>query len=365
MAKLLLNAGDRERVQTIVSIPLPAGSDLKDGPVALKCLTTGAGLVGQVDEGVLTFIIPYLPAGMKGEMDVSNIEAAPDNVSLEKKRHEIDVKIGGDYFTTYRFPPEFAKPCMAPLVGPFGDEVTRSIDPSVTEHPHHRGIFLAHGAVNGEEIWNEPKDRHGFCVQTGLTACNSGPVFAKIVTENMWKSRDRKDLMAETRTWKIYNTPKSLRVIDVRLELRGEPGEVILGATKEAGFLGIRMHPNMNADAGTGGRLENCYGGVSESECWSYKSQWCDYSGLVNGNRVGIAAFDHPENLRFPTRWHIRGYGLFAANPWFWDGEHRIPAGGKLVFRYRVIVHAGDARAADVATKYLEWEQGLKAKLEG
>jgi len=365
MAVLKLGAGARERVQSIVSAALPEKSKLKSGAVKLTSKETGVELIGQVDDGRLTFILPYAAAGTEVELQIKAAGRTPDAVTLERKSSKVDISIGGEYFSSYIFSSEVAKPCMAPVIGPYGDEVTRPLDPSITEHAHHKGIFIAHGSVNGDEIWNEPKDRHGRCVQTAIEQCESGPVFAKLVTHNMWQDRNGKDLMGETRTWRIYNTARSCRVVDVDLLFKGQPGEVVLGNTKEAGFLAVRVHPDMNADAGKGGRLESCYGGAGEPECWSYKSQWCDYSGIVSGNRVGIAAFDHPQNLRFPTRWHIRGYGLFAANPWYWDGEYKIAAGAELLFRHRVIVHAGDSTAADIPTKYLEWEQGMHAEIEG
>ena len=84
---------------------------------------------------------------------------------------------------------------------------------------------------------------------------------------------------------------------------------------------------------------------------------------IVLGHFVGIALFDHPTNLRYPTYWHVRDYGLMTANPFglsFFEGEghdgsHVLPAGQNLTFRYRVLVHAGGAREGDVRDKYLEW----------
>jgi hypothetical protein len=75
----------------------------------------------------------------------------------------------------------------------------------------------------------------------------------------------------------------------------------------------------------------------------------------------GIAMMDHPANFRHPTYWMARGYGLFACNPFgvraytrdeTQDGTHVIPAGEELTFRYRILIHEGDANAADVPLLY-------------
>jgi len=84
----------------------------------------------------------------------------------------------------------------------------------------------------------------------------------------------------------------------------------------------------------------------------------------VSGEDVGLAIFDDPRNLRAPTYWHARAYGLFAANPFGLkpftgdgrqDGTYRIQAGGSLVLRYRVFIHHGDPTQAGVAEAYRQF----------
>jgi len=94
---------------------------------------------------------------------------------------------------------------------------------------------------------------------------------------------------------------------------------------------------------------------------WGKRAEWVDYSGRVADEDVGIAVFDHPLNLRAPTYWHARAYGLLAANPFGvrpftgdrrQNGRYAIPAGESLVFRYRVVIHHGDPLQAQVAEAY-------------
>ena len=98
---------------------------------------------------------------------------------------------------------------------------------------------------------------------------------------------------------------------------------------------------------------------------WGKRAAWCDYYGPVAGKTVGIAIFDHPKNPRHPTWWHVRDYGLFAANPF---GRHDfenlpdrsagdlvVPPGKSVTFRYRFYLHEGDDQQANVAGRYKEY----------
>ena len=85
--------------------------------------------------------------------------------------------------------------------------------------------------------------------------------------------------------------------------------------------------------------------------------------------RVGVAIFDHPENPRHPTRWHVRGYGLFSANPFglaaftgnkSQSGDLTLEPGQSLRFRYRVVIHAGNAQSAGIAKLYDVYIQETK-----
>jgi hypothetical protein len=80
---------------------------------------------------------------------------------------------------------------------------------------------------------------------------------------------------------------------------------------------------------------------------------------------LGIAILNHPSSFRYPTHWHIRSYGLFAANPWGLgdftgkkqDGSHTMKKGESLTLRYRVIFHAGDEKQAGIADAFAEYSK--------
>ena len=90
-------------------------------------------------------------------------------------------------------------------------------------------------------------------------------------------------------------------------------------------------------------------------------AEWVDYYGPVEGDTVGVAILDHPQSFRHPTHWHVRNYGLFAANPFGYkdfgekekgEGKYTLEPGKTMEFRYRVYFHGGTTEAARVARVY-------------
>ncbi len=49
--------------------------------------------------------------------------------------------------------------------------------------------------------------------------------------------------------------------------------------------------------------------------CLSSKGRWAMITGIKQQKNITIGIIDHPLNVGYPTYWHARGYGLFAANP--------------------------------------------------
>ncbi|MHC4480757.1 MAG: DUF6807 domain-containing protein [Planctomycetota bacterium] len=278
---------------------------------------------------------------------------------------ELSVELGGELLTRYLYGDDLPRPCLYPLIGPFGQGVTRAYpqeeaEDDSTDHIHHRSVWVAWGDVNGSDNWSEGGGS-GRVVHRYFDATESGPVLGRIVALSDWVDAEGNSLMQDRIEYRFYNVPPSFRLFDVDVTFYAGEGEVRFGDTKEGGIIAVRVASSMQGDRT--GRIENSLGGVSEAETWGRRASWCDYSGRVGRNRVGIALFDHPSNLRYPTYWHVRDYGLMTANPFglsFFvdesvDGSHVLPAGTNLSFRYRVLVHAGDAAEGEVRRKYLEW----------
>ena len=173
-----------------------------------------------------------------------------------------------------------------------------------------------------------------------------------IVADNLWIGADSQPVCSDT-TRLAFSAFDGGRAIDITTTLRATHGEVKLGDTKE-GMMAVRTHPDLRLKKHPSmkrteklGQAINSEGASGES-IWGKPARWVDYSGNVEGQEVGMAIFDHPSNLRHPTRWHARAYGLVAANPFGASafsgapagaGDYVIPAGGSLTLRYRFVFH--------------------------
>jgi len=276
----------------------------------------------------------------------------------------IDVTIEGDLFTAYNFGDDLARPNLYPLRGPGGRHMTRDYPMAdgpageARDHIHHRSVWVAHGDVNGADNWSEDK-AHAKTVHRSFSRREAGPVMAVIEAQSDWVDAKDQPVLKERRMMTFYDLPAEWRCFDLEVALEPARGEVRFGDTKEGGICAIRVASSM--DASGEGHIENSYGGIDEGETWGKRAHWCDYSGPVRGEIVGITVFDHPDSFRHPTYWHVRNYGLMTANPFglshFYDdpkrdGSHLLKPGETMFFRYRIYLHLGDAAAGAAAEKY-------------
>ena len=185
-----------------------------------------------------------------------------------------------------------------------------------------------------------------------------------------WVAADT-PLLEEHRTMTFYDNP-TLRIMDFDLDMKALQ-KVKFGDTKEGTFA-IRIAAGLEepqkrspASPKRTGKMTSAEGKEGEANIWGKRSPWVDYAGELEGEKLGIAIFDHPKNPRHPTYWHSRSYGLFAANPFgihdfekkeAGTGNLTIPAGKTLTFKYRFYIHEGDETQAGVAARYQQYVSG-------
>lgn len=308
----------------------------------------------------------HLPATVAGEeltFDASPLEQADaaTGIGCTQIDNRVDVTLGGALFMTFHHGTDYPKPFINPILTPGGVNMLREPMGAYTdgEHPWQRGLTLMQGAINGVDCWNE-QSRPGFghTVQDAMQI-GQGPLSTVISTTNTWYEKD-KPLMTDHRSYRLFDTPRDAVVLDVAFTLEASQGPVTIGATKEGGFLCIRVNPTMNAS--DGGQMTNAYGATDETGCWSKPAHWMDYYGPVGDETAGFAVFDHPDNFRYPTTWHVRGYGLFAPNCWMFKDDHHVPAGEAMTFRWRVVIHTGDTQEANISDRFLDYVDGPRAE---
>ena len=174
-------------------------------------------------------------------------------------------------------------------------------------------------------------------------------------------------VLKEIREVTIHSQP-GVRVMDFDLKLTALASAVKFGDTKEGSF-GIRLAQPFSDK--NGGHIENSQGGQGEKGCWGKSADWVDYTAKINGEAVGVAIFDHPTSFRHPSHWHVRGYCLFAVNPFglhdFYndkakDGSHTLQKGQSMSFRYRVYIHPGNTQEAKIGDQYKAYADGVRFK---
>ncbi len=310
---------------------------------------------------IALFILSW--AAVSGDSRFSCQVVCAAEITVEKSEQGAAVKIDGKPFTEYVVK-SGTKPILWPVIGPTGKAMTRgwpmNDDAPASEkrdHPHHRSFWFTHGEVNGVDFWSEGS-KAGRIVHREFAKIEGTPV-PTIVAVNDWQDRDGKKICEERQTI-LFGSDDGRRWIDFTTAMKATEGPLTFGDTKEGAF-GVRVAGTMKVDAKQGGKIVNSEG-QSDGGAWGKPAAWVDYHGPVEGETLGIAILDHPSNFRHPTTWHVRTYGLFAANPFGLhdfaggdknvDGKHTIEKGETLTLRYRVLLHKGDEKEGRVAEAF-------------
>jgi len=317
-------------------------------------------------------------------------EASKPGVQIIQLTNRFRVEINGQLFTEYFFK-DVPKPYCYPVLGPGGTTMTRKwpLEAGIDEehdHPHHQGLWFGHQIVNSNNFWTIGAGT-GRIVQESLVSAISGEKSGSITTLNKWVSKDGAVVLRDERTLRFYSRSDG-RLMDYDVTLKATEGDVTFGDDKD-GMMAIRVAETMRVlkYSAKGEKVKSGDGHIvlstdvrdsgetaaaakeakREAVTWGKRAKWCDYSGPVDGKTVGVAIFDHPGNPRHPTWWHVRDYGLFAANPFgrhYFEslpdksaGNLLVPAGQNVTFRYRIYFHEGDEQQAKVAEHYAEYSK--------
>lgn len=312
---------------------------------------------------VALLIFPLLVAA-------SPLPKGPGKVEIKKLPGKLRIELNGDLFSEYIYE-DTTRPYLYPIIGPGGEKMTRNWpmkDEGEEEHdhPHHKSWWYAHGSINGIDFWSEVKGA-GKTVHEGFVQVKSGKV-GVIKSRNKLVDTNGVTVATDVRTLKIYNV-KDARLMDFEITIKASKGDLVFGDTKE-GTMALRLAETMRLTQPKNkpgqGHIVNSEG-VRDGETWGKHAKWVDYYGPVGGKTVGVAMFDNPKNPRYPTTWHVRDYGLFAANPFGLHdfekqpkdaGNMTVKAGKSVTFRYRFYFHNGSDADAKVAEQFEEYIHG-------
>jgi hypothetical protein len=309
-------------------------------------------------------------------------ETATPKIQLVKNDAEkkVDVLIDGSLFTSYIYPNTIKKPVLYPLKTAKGTKITRGfpLEPTPGErvdHPHHVGLWFNYGDVNGLDFWNnsdsikaEKRHQYGTIVHSEITNAESGNDKAELSVVMHWNTPDNETLLVENTTF-IFRASDTERIIDRITTLTAQGIPVDLTDNKE-GMIAIRTtraleHPSekpeiftdasgiatkvptLNND-GVNGLYYNSRGDEG-GDCWGKRAEWVNLTSTIGDEDISLVMMDHPSNVGFPTYWHARTYGLFAANPLgqkvFSNGKEelnfKLEAGASTTWKHRIIIVSG------------------------
>lgn len=277
----------------------------------------------------------------------------------------VRIDLGGKPFATFHHGELAAKPFLANIRSASGKIVTRRFPMEMVEgesrdHLHHRGLWFTYDDVNGVKFWeNDPsydkKPNKGRVVVKSTSFDDKTSTLHAVME---WRDPAGKPLLIEDRKT-VFSGDDKLRILDFHITLTAATA-VTLGDTKEGAFA-IRLAEEFTEKRG--GKIVNADGLVTMKQVWGKKSNWVDYSTELQGEKLGVAMFDHPSNPGFPTRWHARDYGLFSLNPFGQKGfdedqpaySRKLATGEKMTFKWRVVIHPGDAATGGVADLYKQF----------
>jgi hypothetical protein len=304
-------------------------------------------------------------------------------VTPNEAARRVDVSIGGRPFTSYIWPERLKKPVLYPLRSATGTLVTRGwpFDPRPGErvdHPHHVGLWFDYGDVNGVDFWNnsealKPEDaaKMGTIRHRRIVEARGGADRGTLVADMDWVGPGGVPYLSERAAF-VFLGDGTTRIVERVTTLTALDRRVVFNDNKE-GLFGVRVarqleQPSTTAEvftdasgkatavpvldnAGVTGSYTSSEGKTGDA-VWSTRGRWAMLTGTIGQEALTLAILDHPKNVGFPTYWHARGYGLFAANPLgqavFTEGKQpplklTLEPGASVTFRYRFLILDGTA----------------------
>lgn len=320
-----------------------------------------------------TFLFLLAPVLLRAQQIPVRLLADPGHRS-------VTVTAGGEPFTTFLYPDTLEKPVLYPIYAPDGQTITRGfpLKPRPGEpvdHPHHVGLWFNYENVNGLDFWNNSyaipaakKSQYGW-IKTDNVKTTSGRE-GTLTFDARWTNQANTTLLTEHTTY-VFHATKSERIIDRWTTLTAHT-DVNFPDAKD-GLLGLRVTKELQIPGNTPGEFVDDKGNITKvaagntpdingnyltsegktgDSAWATRGKWCMLYGKKQNDTLSVVIIDYPSNPGYPTYWHARGYGLFAANPLgqkiFSKGARtlnfHLTKGQSATFHYRIVIAAGDHR---------------------
>lgn len=270
-------------------------------------------------------------------------QAQAKKVNAVKIGNRIDVTIGDQFFTSYRFEDDEKYPFFFPVNGPVsGGSVTSMRNGT---YPHHSSLFFGCDRVNGGNYWQEGLER-GRIISLGPQIVETGDK-AVITDECIWKRPDAECPIKDKRVITISCPRPDLYQLDFEVEMEMLIDVEILKTNHS--LFSARIAEDLTVKQG--GAMVNSFGDSGEKTTFGTPAPWMDFSGPRKTGYEGIAILQHPSSKWYPSKWFTRDYGFMSPTPMYWpadDKSTKLAKGEKISLKYRVLVHGGDVKAAGI-----------------
>lgn len=238
------------------------------------------------------------------------------------------------------------RPFFFPLIGPSGLPLTRMGHPGAPNHDHHRSIWFAHHKVLGIDFWSDQTDAR--IRQQAWLAYDDGDDDARMAVSLRWyDGHDPQPLIEQEVIVVVSPSEDNQLKMEIQTTLKPIADSLELGETN-FGLFAVRMAKALSAAFGSG-MLTGANGKQGEPDLFGKPSPWMDYSGETRPGQVeGITYFDHPDNVSFPSKWHVRSDGWMGASICR-DAPVLLSQQSPLTLRYLLFAHVEniDIQAAD------------------
>ncbi|MHC4095748.1 MAG: family 16 glycoside hydrolase [Planctomycetota bacterium] len=249
--------------------------------------------------------------------------------------------------------------CLYPLNTPSGERV---VDFAPSDHPHHRGLFLAWHSISAKKArkkadfwgwgaWAPTDGRRIKNSSVKLLQADSERAMLEVV--NDWLVGNVK--MIDEITFIVARQEESAYVVDLNYHLTPAM-DITLDKTAFGGLCAKARKDGSGSYYSPGGlvKLPDPHHLKPETD-WP-AADWYDYTMKLNsGKMVGITVLDHPANPT--TTWHNLA-PIAMVNPCIVaPGPVNISKGQTLQLRYRIVAHDGPTPVKLLKKLTNEWRR--------
>lgn len=294
------------------------------------------------------------------------LTGGPDAFEFRLDEGKLNLFLGQKRIATYLLEhDQLTRRAFVNVTTPSGIPVTRRFPPRKPEdidpgykggngiiHPvMHPGLWMSFGWIDGNDYWRlKSKVKHEGFFEVPIGKRGE----ASFKSRDRYLSADGKETICMQDTRYLFRQIDSGILLDWDAKFYNDERDFTFGDQEESG-LALRVASPLRVQGGNG-EIVNDLDEKNGAGTWGKEFEWINYSGEVDGKRVGLLVVPHPENPR-PSWSHSRDYGVLVSNPLPKQPKERrepyvttpVKKGERFRLRYTVLIHEVNAEGFDAA----------------